>query len=193
MMAERATAERAWSSARQTSEGPTLDGAWFKNRKAVVYLMPPGGGRFMRPAASAVMRELWSSGDWDTNHVFVGGAVSAPIFMISKRIGTRDAEREVERVSAQRGESAEKIAKVVRPHVFCVHDRDASLWKELLSPSDIEQVSTEADSELPIAVLVLDGGRVVGSVEIEREGDGEPDGVAAEVRRLLGAESVASR
>lgn len=191
-------AGRAWSSARRAAEGTTLDAAWFRGRRSVVYLMPPGGGRAMRPVASAVMRELWSAGDWETDHVFVGGAVSAPIFAISRRIGTMDAEREVDRVAAQRGESAEAIAKVVRPHVFCVHDREGSLWQELLGPDDGATARVDADEELPVAVLVLDGGRVVGTMEVDREADasaGDDLGrIVAEVRGLLGAgESVASR
>lgn len=184
--------QRTWSSARQASDGPVLDEAWFKERRAVVYLIPPGGGRAVRQAAGAVMSDLWTAGDWETNHVFVGGAVSAPAFAIAKRIGLKDAEREVGRVSDRRGESPEQIEKIVRQHVFCVHDPEASLWKELLGSGDnTEYVSTAAGTELelPIAVLVLDGGRVVGSVEIEREAEGgsELERVAAEVRRMLGA------
>lgn len=184
------TPQRKWSSARQASEGPILDAAWFENRKAIVYLIPEGGLMTARRTANVVMRDLWTAEDWDTKHVFVGGVPSPLKFAIGKHAGLQDAVRELTKAYGQGEEAHEQNEALVRKHVFFVHDAKSTLWDELLGPdpADAEQVSTETADELPVTVVVLDAGRVVGSIDVTQGNDdahSAPDHISAEVRRLL--------
>jgi len=146
--------ERRWTSPREASDGPTLDAAWFAERKVVVYLIPPAGLPAARQAAAAVMRDRWTADDWSIKHVFVGGVPHAPMFTLGKKIGLRDAVREVTRAAGQGDEFFAENEKLVLEHVFFVHDPKLAVWKELLG-----------DGAGRSAVVMIDHGRVVGSID----------------------------
>lgn len=191
--AEATRSQRRWSSARQASEGPMLDPPWFENRKAVVYLIPAGGLNPIRRIAAAVMTDLWTAGDWDTKHIFVGGVPNAAVFIIGKQVGLNDAIRRLTEANGQGEEAYDENEKIVLQHVFFVHDRKASLWQELgAHPDESAPVSTDPEEKPPIAVVVLDRGHVVGVIPFDAARESadpaspnSPAHVAAEVRRLL--------
>ena len=181
---------RRWASPRQAADGPVLDSDWFAGRKAVVYLVPPGGLPDVRKAAAAVMADRWTAGDWSTKHVFVGGVPSAAVFGLGKRIGLRDAAREVTRAAGQGDELIEENESLVAEHVFFVHDPRQEVWAELLGPD------RDGKTGAATALVVLDGGVSAGVVDLrpaasDRTSDAEagPDPVAAAVRRLLAGEA----
>lgn len=177
-----ASRSRHWSSARPSLDGSVLDAEWFARRRAVVYLVPDGPLPTFRPAATAVIRDRWTEGDWSLKHVFVSAAGSKWKFMAGQRLGVRDAALEVTRASGQPDSFAESTEAFVRRHVFFVHDPEGTAWEELLG---------DPDGPLRPTVVLLDyGGRVVETFELganlDRENaEEEPDRLAEEVRRLL--------
>lgn len=170
-----------------------LDPPWFENRKAVVYLIPAGGLNPIRRIAAAVMTDLWTAGDWDTKHIFVGGVPNAAVFIIGKQVGLNDAIRRLTEANGQGEEAYDENEKVVLRHVFFVHDRKATLWQELgADRNESGQLSGDSVETPPIAVVVIDGGRVVGVVPFDAAQESadpaspnSPAYVATEVRRLL--------
>lgn len=173
-----------WLSERSTFNGPELSPEWFAERRVVVYLLPTDGdvGAFRR-AASAIMKDQWTGGDWSLKHVFVSDVPNRLRFAARTRIAIYDVALQITAEAGQPAEFAFENEPFVRDHVFFVHDPQGSLWDELLTNSK--------RSEREQAILFLDyGGRVVKAIDPTTINDGterigETPSIAVEARKLL--------
>jgi hypothetical protein len=175
---------RRWSSTRYVVDGPELNPDWFVRRRAVVYLVPQNGDvRAVRRAATAILRDRWTEGDWTMKHIFIG-AGPAPRFLAGRRAALRDLALEVTRAADQPEDFADSNLDFVRDHALFIRDPEGVAWQELLG--------RPLDEHQPAMVLLLDyGGRVVATFTLESEGtEAETEErrlaeLAEEVRRQL--------
>lgn len=172
-----------WSTQHTAFNGPDLTSQWFAEHRAVVYLIPTNGDiPAFRRAASAIMQDQWTGGDWSLKHIFVSDVPNRLRFAAQQRLGVHDIATQV---TAEAGQPAEMVSEnepFVRDHVYFVWDPKGSLWEELLAGESTKNKN---------AILFLDyGGKVVKVFDPKKLSEGEAQVgqsslIATEARRLL--------